>query len=179
MRLATIVPVLLISALCGCASSPYDKLENWLIRDDPIRPFTVQADVIYLQGHLYTKSADVLQLHAYANSEVGRERFKGVARVFSPLVANRDDLELAIKWYFKYHHEGHRSFAFIGEGECGRLLREYELDNAKSLRKKGLIASYYTDTADDQFVTDDMVREIKEAAARAHYHDVWNREMPE
>ena len=166
--------------LAGCSStSPYDHLDNWLIREDPTRAFAIPADVIYVQNDLYLNLAHVPIMQHYAESEVGKNRFSKVARVFSPLVANEDDMERALKWYFKYHHEGHRPFAFIGEGEGGLLLRKYEENNIDSLKKKGLVASYYTDTARKGFVTNKMVKEIHQAVLRARYREIWGREMPE
>ena len=74
--------------LSGCQSmSPYDYLENWLIREDPVRAFVVPADIIYVQGDLYTKMSNVSMMFDYAKTEVGNGRFNGLARVFSPLVA--------------------------------------------------------------------------------------------
>lgn len=169
--------------VCGCfsTSSPYDHLANWLIREDPIRPFVVPADVIYVQGELYLSAERVPNMYLHANSEVGNGRFYGIARVFSPLFSTQDDLEDAIDWYFKYHHEGDRSFVFIGEGEGGRMLREYEASNECSLRRKGLVASFYTEEPHDEdtFVNDEMVAKIRAAVARANYRKIWGRCMPE
>lgn len=172
---------LLALPLAGCFShtSPYDYVENWLVRDDPIRTFVIHADVIYVQSELYTKLADVQKMQDHVRLEVGKDKFGGLARVFSPLVASPEDMEAALKWYFKYHHKKNRSFIFIGEGEGGSLLREYEEKNADELRDKGLVASYYCDEHKRGFVTQEMVEEIREAIARARFRHVWGKDMPE
>ena len=172
---------LLALPLAGCFShtSPYDYVENWLVRDDPIRTFVIHADVIYVQSELYTKLADVQKMQDHVRLEVGKDKFGGLARVFSPLVASPEDMEAALKWYFKYHHKKNRSFIFIGEGEGGSLLREYEEKNADELRDKGLVASYYCDEHKRGFVTQEMVEEIREAVARARFRHVWGKDMPE
>ena len=167
-------------ALSGCQSmSPYDYLENWLIREDPVRTFVVQSDLIYVQGDLYTKMSNVPMMSDYAKSEVGNRRFHGIARVFSPLIATPEDLDAAMKWYFKYHHKPERTFFFIGEGEGGRMLKEYEQKNAKRLKKEGLELSFYTDEYRKGFVTDEMVHEIKTAISRARFRKSWDKEMPD
>ena len=172
--------ILAASVLAGCiSSSPYDYVENWLIREDPVRTFVVPSDVFYVQSSLYSSVAHVPLMHSYAQTEVGRGRFSGVARVFSPLIANSDDLEKALDWYFKYHHAKGRPFSFIGEGEGGALLQAYENEHEEKLKQLGLVASFYTDRARKGFVTQDTVREIKEAVARARYRAVWGREAPE
>lgn len=166
--------------LSGCQSmSPYDYLENWLIREDPVRTFVVPADLIYVQGDLYTKMSNVPMMFDYAKSEVGNDRFNGLARVFSPLVATPEDIDAAMEWYFKYHHKPGRTFFFIGEGEGGRMLKEYEQQNAKSLKKEGLELSFYTDEYRKGFVTDEMVHEIKSAIARARFRKAWDKGMPD
>ena len=169
------------TVLAGCFSytSPYDYAENWLIREDPVRTFVIPADVIYLQNDLYLNVAHVPLMLNYAQSEVGHKRFKGLARVFSPLVASKEDLELALKWYFKYHHTGERPFIFIGEGEGGKLLHDYEKENEEDLKDDGLVASFYTEDARKGFVTDEMVRQIKEAVQKARFRAVWGKDMPE
>ena len=172
---------LLALPLAGCFShtSPYDYVENWLMRDDPIRTFVIHSDVIYVQSELYTKRADVQKMQDHVRLEVGKDKFNGVARVFSPLVSSAEDMEAAVKWYFKYHHKKNRSFVFIGEGEGGRLLREYEEKHADDLREKGLVASYYCEEHKRGFVTQEMVEEIKEAVARARFRKVWGKDMPD
>ena len=168
-------------ALAGCFSymSPYDYVENWLIREDPVRTFSIPADVIYVQNDLYLNVANIPIMHSYAQSEVGRGRFSGLARVFSPLVASKEDLERALKWYFKYHHPKKRPFVFIGEGEGGKFLQEYEKENEDDLKDDGLVASFYTETARKGFVTDEMVKQIKEAVLKARFKTVWGKDMPE
>ena len=176
-RLVYLSALLLVA---GCLSkSPYEYLENWLIREDPVRMFAVPADVFYVQGDMYTKKSSVPMMTDYARMEVGNRKFHGLARVFAPLIASSEDLEAAIKWYFKYHHEGNRSFIFIGEGEGGRLLKEYEAKEAEDLKKKGLAASFYTDDYRKGFVSAEMVDKIKKAIERARFREVWGREMPE
>ena len=169
----------LFAAGCFSTRSPYDYVENWLIREDPVRAFAVSSDVIYLHGDLYVDMRAIPSMVSYAKAEVGNGRFSGVARVFAPLVASEDDLEAALDWYFRYHHEDCRPFSFIGEGEGGALLKAYEEKNGERLRKKGLVASYYTDTTRKGFVNDSMVREIRCAVIRARYRAQWGREMPE
>ena len=177
-RLAPLV--LAASLLAGCASSsPYDYMENWLIREDPVRTFVVPSDVFYVQGSLYSSVAHVPLMYSYAQTEVGKDRFSGIARVFSPLIANADDLEKALDWYFKYHHVKGRPFSFIGEGEGGALLQAYEKEHEEKLKGMGLVASFYTDRARKGFVTKDTVREIKEAVAKARFRAVWGRDAPE
>lgn len=168
-------------ALAGCFSSrsPYDYVENWLIREDPVRTFSIPADVIYLQNDLYLSMANVPLMYTYAQSEVGRGRFSGLARVFSPLVASKEDLDRALKWYFKYHHSEHRPFVFIGEGEGGKLLQDYEKENEDDLKDDGLVASFYTEDARKGFVTEAMVKQIKEAIIKARFKTAWDKEMPE
>jgi len=169
----------MLAAGCASAPSPYQYLENWLIREDPVRRFTSHADLIYLQNDLYVDMQMLSAMNLHAKAEVGNGRFNGVARVFSPLVATREDLEMAFDWYFKHYHDEGWPFVFIGEGVGGALLCEYEANHAEELREKGLIASYYTDSSASGFVTDDMVNEIKDAIMRVRYRNQWGREMPE
>ena len=164
--------------LAGCCSSPYDYVDYWLIREDPLLAFAVNADVIYLQNELYLNSANLPSMYARAKAEVGNGRFEGVARVFSPIVSSSDDVEMAVKWYLKNHHEKKRPFAFIGEGEGGRFLWAYEQVHAEELKEAGFIGGFYTDETDSDFVNDDMVRKIREASARMRYRNTWGREMP-
>lgn len=165
--------------LSGCwTKSPYDYVENWLIREDPARPFAIYSDLIYVQGDLYLDMKALPAMTSYAKSEVGHGRFNGVARVFSPMIANKEDLEDAMDWYFSHHHEKNRPFSFIGEGEGGAILKAYEEENSDWLKKKGLIKSYYTETAKKGFVNDSMVREIRNEIIRARYRAQWGREMP-
>ena len=165
--------------LAGCwTKSPYDYVENWLIREDPARPFAIHSDLIYVQSELYLDMKALPAMNSYAKSEVGYGRFKGVARVFSPLIANAEDLEKALDWYFSHHHEKNRPFVFIGEGAGGAILKAYEEENSDWLKKKGLVKSYYTDTARKGFVNDSMVREIRNEIIRARYRAQWEREMP-
>ena len=172
---------LLTLPLAGCFShtSPYDYVENWLVREDPVRTFVIHADVIYVQSELYTKLADVQKMQDHVRLEVGKDKFGGIARVFSPLIASPEDMEAALKWYFRYHHKKDRSFIFIGEGEGGSLLQEYEQEHADELREKGLVASYYCDEHKRGFVTQEMVDEIREAVARARFRHIWGKDMPD
>ena len=174
------IPIAAALACSGCifSSSPYDSMENWLIRDDPACIFDIPADVIYVQSRLYLKMGQVQDMRQYAFSAVGHNRFVGVARVFSPLVASAEDMEKAVAWYLKHHHQNGRPFIFIGEGDGGRLLQEYEIRYAKKLLDKGLVASFYAPSAQRGFVSDRMLQEIKKAIERAHYRSLWGREMP-
>ena len=170
------------ATLVGCITpkSPYDYLENWFIREDAVRPFAVSADIFYVPGDLYTSTAKLAPMNFYVQSEVGRGRFKGVARVFAPLIASEDDLKFAFHWYLMGHHDKRkRPFIFIGEGKGGALLRKYEQEHDGILKERGLVASFYTDDARKGFVTAEMVREIKKAIERARYKAIWGREMPE
>jgi len=168
------------AALAGCVSeSPYDRLESWLMREDPVRSFVVPADVIYVEGRLYTKTENMADMQRHARAEVGNDRFNGLARVFSPLVATPEDVEAALKWYIKGCHEDKRPFVFIGEGAGGRLLRDYEQRNEVKLKKEGLVQSFYVDECPGNFVTDAMVAEIREAVARAQFRAVWGKDMAE
>lgn len=179
--LARLASATLLAAIAsGCFSvSPYDYSENWIIREDPVRPFTIPADVFYVQSTLYESVSLVPMMDSYAKAEVGKKRFAGLARVFSPLVATQEDLDKAVDWYFDNDHTWGRPVVFIGEGEGGKLLRHYEEDHDYWLKKRGLVASFYTEEAHKGFVTSEMVDQIREAVARARYQDVWGREMPD
>lgn len=170
-------------AICvdGCFSlpSPYDHTENWLIRENAIREFAVPADIFYVQGGLYDSRSKVPVMYAYVNSEVGKGKFNGFARVFAPLIANEEDLDRALDWYFGRHHSKRRPFVFIGEGEGGKMLQAYEQRNLGKMKARGLAASFYTDTAYKGFVTNEIVKEIKAAVARVMYRKCWGRDMPE
>ena len=144
-----------------------------------MRPFAVPADVFYVQGTLYNNVANVPMMYSYALSEVGRGRFTGVARVFSPLVATEDDVARAFKWYSMHYHEKKRPFFFIGEGEGGKLLKRYEQENRKTLEVMGLAESYYTDVGHKGFVTVDLVKKIKAVIEHVRFRAIWKREMPE
>ena len=53
------IPLLLAAfVVSGClwSKSPYDYMENWLIREDAVRPFSVPVDIIYVQDRLYFES---------------------------------------------------------------------------------------------------------------------------
>ena len=171
---------LLAATFAGCWScSPYNYAENWLICEGATRPFVVPADVFYVQGTLYNNVANVPMMYSYALAEVGKGRFKGVARVFSPLVATEDDVARAFKWYSMHHHEKRRPFFFIGEGEGGKLLKRYEQGNRETLEAMGLVGSYYTDVGHKGFVTSDLVKKIKAAIEHVRFRAIWKREMPE
>jgi len=175
------LPLLLASILlAGCLSSksPYDHLENWLIREDPVRQFSIAADVIYVQSDLYVDMNNVAAMYTYARDAVGNGKFDGLARVFSPLVAMPEDVEMAVKWYLDKHHTGKRPFVFIGEGVGGALLKAYEEENEEWLLKRGLVAKFYTEKPYKGFVSEDMLREIRNAVAIARYRAQWGREMP-
>ena len=174
-------PLLLASILlAGCLSSksPYDNLENWLIREDPVRPFSIAADIIYVQNDLYVDMNNVAAMYSYAKDAVGNGKFDGLARVFSPLVAMPEDVEKAVKWYLDKHHTGKRPFVFIGEGVGGALLKAYEEENEVWLLKRGLVAKFYTEKPYKGFVSEDMLREIRNAVAIARYRAQWGRDMP-
>ena len=167
--------------LVGCSStkSPYDHLENWLIREDAVRPFSIPVDIIYVQSDLYVDMNNVSAMYTYAKEAVGKGKFDGLARVFSPLVALPEDVEKAVEWYLDNHHAGKRPFVFIGEGEGGALLKAYEGENEESLSEIGLVARFYTEKPYKEFVSEDMLRKIRNAVALARYRAQWGREMPE
>ena len=169
----------ILVAGCFSTKSPYDYLENWLIREDPVRPSFVSVDIIYVQGDLYVDMNNVSAMSTYAKEAVGKGKFDGIARVFSPLVATPKDVELAVKWYLDNHHTGERPFVFVGEGAGGAMLKAYETENADRLAKLGLVARFYTEKPYKDFVSDDMVREIKNAVIRVRYRSQWRRDMPD
>ncbi len=174
------LPVLLAAALAGCKShSPYRYADNWLIYEAATRPFAVPADVIYVQDALYHNIANGSLMFSYAQSEVGNGKFNGVARVFSPLIANEEDVAHAIKWYLMYFHQRKRPFFFIGEGEGGKLLKQYEQDHESSLKSFGLAGSFYSDVGHKGFVTTDMVKKIKSITEHVRFRATWKREMTE
>ena len=177
LAIAIVAPALI--AGCMSSKSPYDYAENWLMREGAVRTFTVGSDLIYVQDRLYLSMNDIPFMSAHAMSEVGNGRFRGIARVFSPLVANADDLEKAIDWYLSKHHDGDRPFAFIGEGEGGAFLKAYSEKNYDWLEKKGLVASFFVSLPDKDFVSEEMIRAIRNRAAGVRYRRQWGREMPE
>lgn len=168
------------AVLAGCFTgiSPYDYMDGWLIRDDAYMVFATQADVIYVQGEIYRDPTHLPLLYARAKNEAGSGRFRGVARVFAPLFSSGDELEQAIEWYFKNMHPKNRPFVFIGEGEGGRMLQEYERENLEDLREKGFMEGFYADDANKAFVDDEMVQRIRDDIARVRYRNVWGRDMP-
>jgi len=173
------VAALAVAPFAGCRHpSPYDHLENWLVREDAARPFVAPSDLFYVQGIPYTNVGEVAKMATYAHEEVGKGRFGGVGRVFSPLVADAEDLEKALEWYFRRQHGGGRPFAFVGEGACGALLKEYEGRHAEELREKGLVASFYTDESHCGFVTDKTVWDVRNALSLRMYREQWGRDMP-
>ena len=175
MRVAAAIFAAALVALAGCRSSPYDYMENWAMREDAVRSFSVGADVIYLQGLLCTNVSEVAKITAYVRSEVGKGRFTGIARVFSPLVACDEDLEMALDWYFD--HCGDRWFFFVGEGAFGAMLKAYEESRSEELREKGLLASYYTENSHEGFVKDSMVRAVRDAVVARRYREQWGRDL--
>ena len=58
-------------------------------------------------------------------------------------------------------------------------LQAYEKEHEEKLKDMGLVASFYTDRAHKGFVTQDTVRQIKEAVAKARFRAVWGRDAPE
>jgi hypothetical protein len=167
-----------VFAGCFSTKSPYDHMNNWVICDSAVRSFAVAADVIYVQDKLFGDLKSVPAMHCRAKHEVGKGRFDGLARVFSPLVANSNDIELAMKWYFR-NRDGDRPFVFIGEGEGGSLLKAYEEANSGRLKSDGLVGSFYSEVENGPFVTDSMVKEIRKAVIRYKYRVTWGREAPE
>ena len=172
--------LLLAAVLAGCQLySPYRYVENWLLNEAAIRPFAVPADVFYVQGALYKNISNGPLMYSYALSEVGKGKFNGVARVFSPLVANEEDVAHAIKWYLSHNHQRKRPFFLIGEGEGGKLLKQYEQDHEDALKAIGLAGSFYSDVGHKGFVTGDMVKTIKSIIEHVRFRATWGREMTE
>ena len=170
----------LVAVLAGCQShSPYRHSENWLIYEAATRPFAVPADVFYVQGALYKNIANAPLMYSYAQSEVGNRKFGGVARVFSPLVSNEEDVALAIKWYLMHFHPKKRPFFLIGEGEGGKLLKQYEQEHQSALKAFGLAGSFYSDVGHKGFVTNDMVKKIRLITEHVRFRYTWKREMLE
>ena len=179
MKTKTMFALLAAAALSGCRStSPYDHRDSWLIRDDPVRAFTVPADVFYVQGEPLAGEDGIPSMYSHAQLEVGNGRFAGFARVFSPLFSDAEDIGEAVEWYFRHHHEKNRPFVFIGEGEGGRMLKGYESRNSEKLKERGLVASFYTDAARKRFVSPEMVREIRSAVMRHRHRVIWGRDLP-
>lgn len=176
------IPLLFAAfVVSGClwSKSPYDYMENWLIREDAVRPFSVPVDVIYVQDQLYVNMNELSEMMSVAMNAVGRDKFSGFARVFSPLVASEDDVEKAVEWYVKHHNRSCRPFALIGEGRGGMLMKAYAEGNADWLEKKGLVASFFTEVPYKEFVDAEMLRTIRNRAASVRYRRQWEREMPE
>jgi len=86
---------------------------------------------------------------------------------------------MALDWYFRHYHSKGWPFVFVGEGAGGKLLKDYEAAHAAELKKQGLVTSYYTDSSEPGFVTDEMIHEIKNEVMRVRYRQQWGREMPE
>ena len=172
-----LLPLLFFAAVVSGCRSPYDHMENWLIREDAVRPFSVPVDIIYVQDRLFFSMDSLPEMNVYALDALGRGRLDGIARVFSPLVASEEDVEKAVKWYLKHHNSKKRPFAFIGEGEGGSLLKSYAENNAGSLADKGLVASFYSEIPDKGFVSDEMIRTIRIRAAEVRYRRQWGREI--
>ena len=179
-RSAFLLLLPLAVALAGCQlNSPYRYTENWLLNEAAIRPFAVSADVFYVQSALYKNISNGQLMYSYALSEVGKGKFNGVARVFSPLVANEEDVARAIKWYLSHYHQRKRPFFLIGEGEGGKLLKQYEQDHQSALKAIGLAGSFYSEVGHKGFVTNDMVKEIKSITEHVRFRSTWGREMSE
>ena len=138
-----LIPILLVAALVPGCKSPYDYMENWLIREDAVRPFAVPVDIIYVQDQLYDSMNALPEMQSIAMDAVGRGKFDGFARVFSPLVASEDDVENAVEWYLKHHNSSGRPFAFIGEGEGVKIMVCMNRCNNCGETKTGL---FYIDT---------------------------------
>ena len=162
---------------CLCPKSPYDYMENWLIREDAVRPFAVPVDIIYIQDRLYFATDSLPLMQSVANDAVGRGKLDGFARAFSPLVTCEEDVEKAVEWYIEHHNGKGRPFALIGEGEGGALLKSYAEENAEWLAKKGLVASFYSELPDKEFVSEEMIHVIKRRAVAVRYRRQWDREM--
>ena len=67
----------------------------------------------------------------------------------------------------------------IGEGEGGAFLKAYSEKNDDWLEKKGLVASFFVSLPDKDFVSEEMIRAIRNRAAGVRYRRQWGREMPE
>ena len=173
-----LLPLLLAAAVVSGCKSPYDYMENWLIREDAVRPFSVPVDIIYVQDHLYDSMNALPEMQSIAMDAVGRGKFDGFARAFSPLVASEDDVERAVKWYLKHHNSSGRPFALIGEGRGGALLKTYADENVEWLEGKGLVARFFTELPDKDFVSAEMIKKIKNRAAAVRYRRQWGREIP-
>ena len=181
MKIFAIIFLAATLLAAGCASdrSPYDHFENWLIREDPTPASMVYADLIYLPNDLYVDMKNLQNVKMYTRVAVGAGKFGGIARVYSPLVATPEDLEKALEWYFTKQHEENRPFVFVGEGAGGGLLKAYEEEHRDELREIGFAASYYAEKPNADFVTDEMVKDIRAVFMRVKYRREWGREMPE
>ncbi len=161
----------------GCRSDLYSHADKWLLRDNAVPRYAARYDVIYVGPNIYNEGDDLLEMHSKAVRE-SREKFSDKVRYFAPLVNNRRDFALAMKRYLRlYHGRGERPFVLIGQGDGGRLLHAYFLDNERKLVKRGLIGEYYFDGNEHDFVNPVLVVEIEDSYIHYHNTRIWGRDM--
>ena len=169
--------VLLVS---GCATSPYEYGNNWLIRENDIPQYYSKFDLFYIgkapAGYGDTHDIQFNWTKTHTNEVFGR----GI-RVFAPEIQNPtvDNVREALEFYLeKFHAPGH-PFVLMAEGKAADLLYEVMQKTSDITIKNGFIAAYLPDmqpkTA-DQIVDDFYWKGLKGASAADDYGVIitWN-----
>ena len=135
--------VLLVS---GCATSPYEYGNNWLIRENDIPQYYSKFDLFYIgkapAGYGDTHDIQFNWTKTHTNDVFGR----GI-RVFAPEIQNPtvDNVREALEFYLeKFHAPGH-PFVLMAEGKAADLLYEVMQKTSDITIKNGFIAAYLPD----------------------------------
>ena len=130
----------------GCATSPYEYGNNWLLRENDIPQYYSKFDLFYIgrapAGYGDTHDIQFNWTKTHTNDIFGR----GV-RVFAPEIQapTVDNVREALEFYLdRFHKPGH-PFVLLAEGKAADLLYKVMQKTGGLTVKNGFIAAYLPD----------------------------------
>ena len=130
----------------GCATSPYEYGDNWLIRENDIPQFYSKFDLFYI-GKAPASYGDTHDIQFNWTKTHTNDVFGRGVRVFAPKIQTPDvdNVAEALEFFLDNFHDNGHPFVLLAEGQAADLLYQAMQKVSGITVKNGFIAAYLPD----------------------------------
>ena len=154
----------------GCATSPYEYGDNWVIRENDIPQFYSKFDLFYI-GKAPASYGDTREVQFNWTKTHTNDVFGRGVRVFAPKInkSEVDNVRAALEFYLDNFHKNGHPFVLLAEGKEADILYQAMQKTSGLTVKNGFIAAYLPDMKPKsaEEIADDFYWDDLKAAARA------------